>query len=78
MNMPNKQTLIQRLKNHPTYAPQFKSIYHTNIFNNTDKAYAAMTNSIVAFENTLTFAPFNSKYDRYLTGKYQFTDLYHL
>jgi hypothetical protein len=44
-------------KNHPTYSTQFKKIYGNNIFDNTDKAYLAMTKSIAEFEKTKFFAP---------------------
>ncbi|CAC9647617.1 cytochrome-c peroxidase [bacterium endosymbiont of Bathymodiolus sp. 5 South] len=75
MNMLSKQALLTRFKNHPTYSTQFKKIYGNNIFDNTDKAYLAMTKSIAEFEKTKFFAPFDSKYDRYLAGKYKLTDL---
>ncbi|WXT99727.1 MAG: Methylamine utilization protein MauG [Catillopecten margaritatus gill symbiont] len=75
MNMPNKQALLARFQNHPTYGTQFKDIYGDDIFNDADKAYAAMAQSIAEFEKTKVFAPFDSKYDRYLAGKYEFTDL---
>ncbi len=75
MNMPSKQALVNRLKNHATYNPQFKKIYGDAIFTNPQKAYSAMTQSIAAFEKTQVFAPFDSKYDRYLVGEYALTDL---
>jgi cytochrome c peroxidase len=75
MNIPSKQTLINRFKNHPTYSMQFRDIYGNAIFNDVEKAYAAMAQSIAEFEKTKFFAPFDSKYDRYLAGKYELTDL---
>jgi cytochrome c peroxidase len=54
---------------------QFRDIYGNAIFNDVEKAYAAMTQSIAEFEKTKFFAPFDSKYDRYLAGKYDLTDL---
>ncbi|CAC9448040.1 Cytochrome c551 peroxidase (EC 1.11.1.5) [uncultured Gammaproteobacteria bacterium] len=75
MNLPNKQTLINRFKNHPAYNTQFKDIYGDDVFNDADKAYTAMAQSIAEFEKTKIFAPFDSKYDRYLAGKYELTDL---
>jgi cytochrome c peroxidase len=67
MNM-LRQALLTRFKNHSTYSAQFKKIYGNNIFDNTDKAYLAMTESIAKFEKTKFFAPFDSKYDRYLVN----------
>ncbi|WP_069471871.1 hypothetical protein [Candidatus Marithrix sp. Canyon 246] len=48
--------------------------FHFNI-NDADKAYDAMTLSIAKFEQTDEFAPFDSKYDSYLRGEYELTDL---
>ncbi|SFV88004.1 Cytochrome c551 peroxidase [hydrothermal vent metagenome] len=75
MNMPSKKTLVERFKNKNAYAVQFKQIYGNDIFINTEKAYAAMADSIAEFEKTKVFAPFDSKYDRYLAGKYELNDL---
>lgn len=75
MNMPSKQSLIERFKTHSIYQQSFKSIFGDDIFNNTDKAYSAMAQSIAEFEKTKAFAPFDSKYDRYLLGKYELSDL---
>lgn len=75
MNIANKKTLVGRFKNHPTYNAQFKNIYGDDIFTNIEKTYDAMTESIAEFEKTNFFAPFDSKYDRYLEGKYEFTNL---
>ena len=53
----------------------FKDIYGENIFKSDEKAYKAMTDSIEKFEMTKEFAPFDSKYDRFLEGKYDLTPL---
>ncbi len=71
MNMPNKQAVIDRLKEKPFYQEYFKKFYGKEIFENTDKAYAAMTDAIEVFEKSSTFSPFDSKYDRYLKGEYE-------
>jgi cytochrome c peroxidase len=42
-----------------------------DVFNDTDRAFQAITESIAAFERTELFAPFDSKYDRYLRGEYE-------
>lgn len=75
MMMPNKAAVIERLRESPDYVRQFKAIYGDDIFNDTEKAYAAMTDAIQAFEQTKTFAPFNSKYDKYLRGEYELSVL---
>jgi cytidyltransferase-like protein len=44
-----------------------------DIFKNHNKAYEAMSKAIASFETTKEFAPFDSKYDRYLRGEYEMT-----
>jgi hypothetical protein len=75
MNMPNKQAVITRLKNNNYYNQAFKKVYGDAIFDNTDNAYLQMTKAIASFEKTQFFAPFDSKYDKYLQGKYDLTVL---
>ncbi len=74
MGMPSKSSVILRLQENKNYVKLFKTIYGDNIFENINNAYLAMTKSIAAFEKTDFFAPFDSKYDRYLRGEYQLTN----
>lgn len=73
MGMPDKDDVVQRLLENPVYTGSFKKFYGENIFTDSDAAYAAMAESIAAFEKTDEFAPFDSKYDRYLRGEYRMT-----
>jgi cytochrome c peroxidase len=73
MGMPSKQAVIDRLKENPDYVAAFQVHFGEAIFNDADAAYEAMTKSIAAFERTEIFAPFNSRYDRYLKGEAEFT-----
>jgi len=75
MAMPSKQEVVKRLKNNPSYNKQFKQIYGEDIFNDLIKAYDKMARAIAEFEKTPQFAPFDSKYDRYLKGEYDLTPL---
>lgn len=75
MGMPDKKSVVDRLKENEYYINTLKTIYGENIFNSVDKAYWAMTDSIEKFEMTKEFAPFDSKYDRFLEGKYDLTPL---
>lgn len=75
MGMPDKKSIINRVKENEYYVKQFKEIYGDDIFESNDKAYTALTKVIEAFEMTKEFAPFDSKYDRYLEGKYDLTPL---
>lgn len=73
MGMPDKASVVQRLQENPYYVQQFKLLYGENIFTDTEAAYTAMTKAIEAFEQTDFFAPFDSKYDRFLRGEYELT-----
>jgi cytochrome c peroxidase len=75
MGMPSKKALVIRLKQIPKYQKAFQTIYGSRIFDNVDNAYLAMADSIAQFEKTEQFSPFDSKYDLYLQGKYELTDL---
>lgn len=73
MGMPNKASVIERIKENPQYVKAFRDIFGPDIFNNSESAYEAMTKSIAEFERTAFFSPFDSKYDRYLKGEYEMT-----
>lgn len=71
MGMPNRASVVARLLENAFYVKTFKQIYGNQIFDDIDQAFLAMTNSISSFEKTELFAPFDSKYDRYLIGEYE-------
>ncbi|WP_027857201.1 cytochrome-c peroxidase [Marinobacterium jannaschii] len=73
MAMPDKATVAARLQENPDYVSRFKVLFGEQIFASADQTYAAMAESIAAFESTDTFAPFDSKYDRFLKGEYKMT-----
>lgn len=71
MGMPDKASVVERLKENPGYIQLFQKLYGDSIFEESDRAYAAMSDAIATFEKTKAFAPFDSKYDRYLRGEYE-------
>ncbi len=76
MGMPDKLSVVNRIKENGVYIKQFKTIYGDDIFENTEKAYGAMADAIATFEQEKSlFAPFDSKYDRFLRGEYELTVL---
>ncbi len=75
MQMPDKGSVIERIKENAMYIAQLKEIYGDDIFNDDEKAYDAVADSIALFEMSPVFAPFNSKYDKYLAGKETLTDM---
>lgn len=73
MGMPDKASVVARLRANPIYVEAFARLYGDGVLQDPERGYAAMAQSIAAFEETDFFAPFDSKYDRYLRGEYELT-----
>ena len=73
MNMPDKASVVKRIKENQNYMSAFQKFYGDNVFEDTDNAYLSMTIAIAKFEKTDEVSPFDSKWDRYLKGEYQLT-----
>lgn len=69
MGMPDKASVVARLAGNPVYVRSFEALYGEGILTDPEAAYAAMADSIAAYEGTAEFAPFDSKYDRFLRGE---------
>jgi len=74
MGMADKAGVVARLRENPDYEDAFKALYGDTVFDDADKAYRAMAESIAAFEETAFFAAFDSKYDRFLRGEEKLTE----
>lgn len=75
MNMPSIKSIAKRLEESKIYNMMFREIYGKDIFNDSNKTYKMMAQSIGKFETTKEFRAFDSKYDRFLEGKYDLTVL---
>jgi cytochrome c peroxidase len=79
MALPDKEAVVARLAANPDYPGAFQDVYgiDLNEANATHAgvlaAYDRMTQAIGAFEKTSTFAPFSSKFDYWLVGRYRMT-----
>lgn len=74
MGMPDKATVVGRIKENADYVKAFQQLFGDTVFDKPETAYAAMAESMAEFEQTDQFAPFDSKYDRYLKGEVELTD----
>jgi cytochrome c peroxidase len=74
MGMPNEAAVVARLKEKPDYVAAFDALFQKGVLDDATTGYAAMTQAIAAFEETEVFAPFDSKYDRFLRGEETLTD----
>jgi cytochrome c peroxidase len=68
MNNPDKAGVVAAVRR-ASYAGKLRAVFGAAALDDVDTAYAHITEAIAAFERTRTFAPFSSKYDRYLAGK---------
>ncbi len=75
MMMPSKSAVIERVMENNETVEQLKEIYGETIFDNDENAYDAVADSIALFETSDVFSPFDSKYDRFLAGKEELTEL---
>lgn len=69
MGMQDKATVVARLAENAEYVGSFDRIFGKGTLADSEGGYLAMTRAIAAFERTRTFAPFDSKYDRFLRGE---------
>ncbi len=73
MNLPDNAAVVERVRENNAHVNALKTLFGEEIFEDTESAFAAITESIAAFERTDQFAPFDSKYDRFLRGEYELT-----
>ena len=70
MNMPDEAAVVARLQEDSDLEVSFRHIYGETVFDDTATAFAALTDAIAEFEKLDQFAPFSSKYDKFLAGEY--------
>ena len=73
MALPDIATIVARVQENPSHVSKLESLYGELVFDNPERAFQAIIESIAAFEQTALFAPFDSKYDRHLKGEYELT-----
>lgn len=71
MGMADAAAVVDRVGENPAYVEALQKLYGEAVFSDPESAFRAITKSLVAYENTGQFAPFDSKYDRYLRGEYK-------
>lgn len=73
MGMPDEAVVVERIQEDEEYARAFVQFFGEGVFDTDERAYAAMTESIAAYERTDVFAPFDSRYDRFVRGELELT-----
>jgi len=75
MQMPDAGSVVARVKANPDYVAELTALYGENIFDDDAVVYDAVADAIAAFEKSGVFAPFDSRYDRWLKGEAELTAL---
>lgn len=73
MGLRDPAHLAERLRENPDYRRDFAALFGAGTLDDSARALAAMTEAIAAFERSDTFAPFTSRYDRWLRGEIALT-----
>lgn len=68
-----KKSVVSKVQR--KYGAVMNQLYGANVFASVDTAFLAITDSITKFEQSDVFSPFDSKFDKVLKGKEQFTQL---
>lgn len=68
MNNESKRAIVYKVLKSPA-AEGMRQVFGEDVYNDVDSAFEKVAECIAAFESTRTFAPFSSKYDRFLQGK---------
>lgn len=66
MNNASREQVAGKLRAH--HAAAMKQVFGAAVFDSDDVAFERACEALAAFEASATFAPFSSKYDRYLAG----------
>jgi cytochrome c peroxidase len=73
MNHPDRASVVAAIRR-GGYARTFRAVFGASGLDDDDAAFAHATEALAAFERTERFAPFSSKYDRYLAGQAELTE----
>lgn len=73
MALPNARAVRDRVRENPAYVELFERLLGPDALASSGKALHSVATAIAAFESSDEFAPFDSKYDRYLRGEVTLT-----
>lgn len=71
MALADAEEVAERVLENPLYGLTLQKFYGEKIIEDPEKVYLAVSESIALFESSSEFAPFDSRYDRYLRGEYE-------
>lgn len=74
MGMPDRASVVARIVAVPDYVEAFEALYGTSVFDDTNTAFTALSDSLASFQKTQEVSPFDSKFDRAIAGTYALTN----
>ncbi len=74
MGLKDKAMFRARILENPYYVRALGDLFGVEVLEDADQTFTNAISAIVAFEQSEFFAPFDSKYDRYLKGEYVMTE----
>ncbi len=75
MALPNAAAVMSRAMEQPHYRSALRQLFGEEVLDCVDCVYRAIAECLAAFERGDLFSPFDSRYDRYLKGRYKMTKL---
>ncbi|KGJ03335.1 cytochrome-c peroxidase, partial [Paracoccus versutus] len=73
MAMPDRATVVERLRGNADYAQGFAALFGKGALDDVERAFDHAAEALAAYQSTQEFAPFDSRYDRYLRGEAELT-----
>lgn len=69
MAMPDRAAVIGRLRDNDAYVQDFAALFGTDALDDVERGFDHAAEALAAYQSTEEFAPFDSRYDRYLRGE---------
>ncbi|GGK50679.1 cytochrome-c peroxidase [Salinarimonas ramus] len=74
MMMADEAAIVAAVRADPAYEAAFDAFFAPGVLDDPTRGFGAIGEAIAAFERTETFAPYSSKYDRWLAGEAELDD----
>ncbi|MDO5705177.1 MAG: cytochrome c peroxidase [Paracoccus sp. (in: a-proteobacteria)] len=74
MAMADKSAVIERLRDDTDYTADFDALFGAGALDDVEPAFDHVATALAAYQSTEEFAPFDSRYDRYLRGEAELTE----
>ncbi len=73
MRLETISEVVARIEENNDYVSQLRTLYGDDLFDDDKEVFDAVADAISTFEKSELFAPFSSRYDRYMNGEIELT-----